>query len=43
MTFRQNSSKFGMSAVVNECVMLGKGHFEKVGRQLEWQGPWALC
>ena len=29
MAFRQNSSKFGMSAVVNECVLLGKGHFEK--------------
>ena len=29
MVFRQNSSEFGMLAVVNECVLLGKGHFEK--------------
>ena len=25
MAFRQNSSEFGMLAVVNECVLLGKG------------------
>ena len=29
MAFRQTSSKFGMSAVVNECVLLGKDHFEE--------------